>query len=76
MHLLLKVIGWKCWCSSTSRIFNDSKGDYVRCLECGRRMPYDWEGLGAFDSPLQTDYPLGNDERRETKRFWALQRTA
>jgi hypothetical protein len=25
----------------------DRRGTYVACLECGRRIPYQWEEMGA-----------------------------
>ena len=53
MHLVLKIIGWKCWCRNTTRIFDDTEGYYVRCLECGRRLAYDWDALGTFDPAIK-----------------------
>lgn len=40
LNLLLRIIGWRCWCVNTTRVFRDSQGYYIRCLECGRRIPY------------------------------------
>jgi ribosomal protein S27E len=40
MHVLLKIIGWECRCRVTTRVFSDGQGYYVRCLDCGRRLPY------------------------------------
>lgn len=40
MHLILRIIGWKCWCTTTTRVFRDAEGHYKRCLDCGRRLPY------------------------------------
>jgi len=50
MDLLLKVIGWKCWCTATTRVFSDSQGYYIRCLECGRRLPYSGMIVAGFAS--------------------------
>jgi len=46
MHLLLKIIGWECRCTVTTRVFKDAEGHYVRCVECGRRLPY-WGPMSA-----------------------------
>jgi hypothetical protein len=46
MESLLRFIGWMCRCEQTSRVFKDQEGYYVRCLDCGRRLSYDWEMLG------------------------------
>jgi hypothetical protein len=47
VQLIWKIIGWKCWCRKTTRVFSDNKGYYVRCLDCGRRLAYDWLALGT-----------------------------
>jgi hypothetical protein len=41
LYLVLQMIGWKCWCSNTSWMFRDKQGYYVRCLDCGRRVPHE-----------------------------------
>ena len=41
VYFVLQMIGWKCWCSNTSWMFRDKQGYYVRCLDCGRRIPHD-----------------------------------
>ena len=40
MNVILKFIGWTCRCTTTTWIFKDTEGYYVRCLDCGRRLPY------------------------------------
>ena len=40
LKLLLRLVGWRCWCGDTTRVFRDTQGYYTRCLECGRRIPY------------------------------------
>ena len=40
LHLLLKLIGWRCWCTTRSRVFRDDDGYYTRCLQCGNRVAY------------------------------------
>jgi hypothetical protein len=49
MDVIFRTIGWKCWCKRTTRVFKDEEGYYLRCLECGRRIAYDWTALGSFD---------------------------
>jgi len=41
MNVILKFIGWTCRCTTTTWIFKDTEGYYVRCLDCGRRLPYE-----------------------------------
>jgi len=50
MNLMLKMIGWRCWCRRTSWVFTDNEGCYVRCLDCGRRLPYNWTSFGNGDA--------------------------
>ena len=40
VQLILRIIGWRCWCTTRTRVFMDNDGPYTRCLECGRRLPY------------------------------------
>lgn len=71
VQLLLKIIGWKCWCRKTTRIFNDNEGYYVRCLQCGRRMPYDWAALGTINpSQRIADAELEAAYNCEPQRSW------
>jgi hypothetical protein len=51
MNLLLKIVGWKCSCKMTSRVFKDKDGFYLRCLECGRRIAYDWQAMMQVSEP-------------------------
>ena len=41
MHVILRFIGWTCRCTTTTWIFKDTEGYYTRCLDCGRRLPYE-----------------------------------
>jgi hypothetical protein len=40
MQLLLRIIGWRCWCRIRTWVFRDDEGYYTRCLQCGKRVPY------------------------------------
>jgi hypothetical protein len=60
VQLILKILGWKCWCKKTTRIFSDHEGYYLRCLDCGRRLAYDWAALGVFD-PMFKSVDPGRD---------------
>jgi Zn finger protein HypA/HybF involved in hydrogenase expression len=55
-NLILKTVGWKCWCKTTTRVFKDDEGYYIRCLECGRRVAYDWAELGSFHRSLKASH--------------------
>jgi hypothetical protein len=36
---------------NASWVFRDRQGEYRRCLDCGRRISYDFASLGAVKEP-------------------------
>ena len=47
MKQLLKLI-FECRHTNTSRVFSNRGGNlhWIQCFDCGKRLRYDWKGLG------------------------------